>query len=214
MKKIHLLINKKNIQYNIERWNIWDCPILLITGLSGSGKTTYAQKFAKATGSTVISFDVLKFFEEASSESQNLLNCFLHEHSEIYNLVKIHWCKTDIKYSNDILYNYFCNIFFDFIVQYYKQRNTLVILEGIQIFTRLHPYKTYGMPLIVIGRSCLQSNINKIKRDYIIDKQTFNFLLYIMQTYLYHIKHCFAINRYICYYEILDNFDKNKFNSE
>ena len=45
--RIHLIKNQPNIHYNIKCWKKSDCPLLLITGLSGSGKTTYAKKIAQ-----------------------------------------------------------------------------------------------------------------------------------------------------------------------
>ena len=209
--KIHLLHNKSNVQYNLNRWNINDCPILLIIGLSGSGKTTYAKKIAKTSNVQLVSFDVLKFLEDAPPESQEILKCFLKEHPEICNLINSHWSKTDSKFTNDVLYNYFCNVFFDFLMDYCQKRQIRIVLEGIQLFIRLHPYKTVGMPLVVIGSSSLQSHIYKLKRDYILEGNHFNFRKYIYQTYLYHIKQRFYINKYLFYYEVLDMYYNEKY---
>lgn len=204
--KIHFVKNQPNCYYNIDKWRIEECPLLLITGLSGSGKTTYAEKFAKKNNAVLVSFDVMKFYKNSSKESKQIMRFFLEKHPNIKKQIMIHWKKTDKLFSNDILYNYFCNMFFDFLMDYSKEQNKLIILEGIQIFVRLHPEKTSGMPLIVIGSSCLSSHIKKIKRDYSSKHKKINIFINIKDLYEYHLKQCYSLNKYILYYEIVGYF--------
>lgn len=198
--RIHLLKNECNTYYKLDFWNESDCPILLVIGLSGSGKTTFAKEFGKESNATLVSFDVLKFYDTAPQESQEILDIFLKTCPEIKRLINIQWKKTDKRNTNDKLYTYYCNAFFDFLINYSKQSNKKIILEGIQIFIRLQPEKTRGLPLIIIGRSSLKSSINKFKRDYMENRNTFYLFEYIKQEYLYHIKQYFYINKYISNY--------------
>ncbi len=199
--RIHLLKNECNTYYKLASWNLSTHPLILVIGLSGSGKTTFAKKYAIMSNITFVSFDVLKFYDEAPRESQEILDMFLKTCPEIKKLIKIHWKKTDKANTNDKLYTYYCNVFFDFLISYGRQTHKIIILEGIQIFVRLQPEKTMGMPLIVIGSSSLRSNVNKFKRDYIENRNTFNLFNYIKQVFQYHINQCFCINKYISYYE-------------
>lgn len=199
--KIHLLKNEHITYYNLERWNISEYPVLLVIGLSGSGKTTFANKFAKQTGSTLVSFDVLKYYNEASCESQKILDIFLETYPEIKRLINIQWKKTDASYTNDKLYSLYCVIFFDFILNYSKREHKTIVLEGIQIFVRVPPEKTIGMPMIIVGSSSFKSCKNKYKRDYLKEKKDFYLVSFISQVYTYHIKHRFVINKYVCYYK-------------
>ena len=164
--KIRLFKDEPPLCFNLEKWGINNIPILLVTGLSGSGKTTFAKKYALQHKAVCISFDVLKFYPQSSIESQQILNLFLKQYPDIQQFIDIQWSKTDKQNSNDIFFNYYCNVFFDFIVEYSKKNNIKVILEGIQMYVRLHPSKSAGLPLIIIRNSCLHSFCNKLRRDH------------------------------------------------
>ena len=161
--KIRLFKDEPPLCFNLEKWGINNIPILLVTGLSGSGKTTFAKKYALQHKAVCISFDVLKFYPQSSIESQQILNLFLKQYPDIQQFIDIQWSKTDKQNSNDIFFNYYCNVFFDFIVEYSKKNNIKVILEGIQMYVRLHPSKSAGLPLIIIRNSCLHSFCNKLR---------------------------------------------------
>ena len=158
----------------------------------------------KKNNAILVSFDVLKFYNEASEDSKKILDIFLESYPQIQKLIQTHWKKTDNIYTNDKLYNYYCNIFFDFLIEYSKKQSKRIILEGIQIFVRLHPSKTVKMPLIIVGSSCFKSSKNKFKRDFIEAQNKFSLYKYMHQLYLYHIKQYFDINKFILYYRICD----------
>ena len=106
----------------------------LITGFLGSGKTTFAKKYALQHKAVCISFDVLKFYPQSSIESQQILNLFLKQYPDIQQFIDIQWSKTDKQNSNDIFFNYYCNVSFDFIVEYSKKNNIKVILLFIHTY--------------------------------------------------------------------------------
>lgn len=200
--------------FRMDDWTSAISPLLLLTGLSGSGKTFAAQELADYYNIPWISFDVLKFHDQANSDSRKVLNLFLEKHTKIKSLVDCHWSKTDINYSNDILYNYYCNLFFDFIYDYALEIHKSFILEGIQIFVRLHPSKTVRFPLIVMGSSSLQSFRYKYKRDYLSKNPLQSFMLLPSDFYLYHVQQRKILNNYICYYETIIASEKNTINME
>lgn len=206
---IQLLKQQPPLYYNLKKWSSKNYPVLAVTGLAGSGKTTFAQKFAQKHDAIFVSFDVLKFYSDASEESQKILKIFLKEHPDIKKLIHIHWTKTDVNFHNDILYNYYCNIFFDFLVEYGLKNHQRIVLEGIQFFVRLHPSKSINLPIIIIRNSCMKSLINKIKRDYPVNyahkKKSVTFIYLIKDIYLYHIKQCFILNKYINYLSAIYN---------
>lgn len=119
--KIRLFKDEPPLCFNLEKWGINNIPILLVTGLSGSGKTTFAKKYALQHKAVCISFDVLKFYPQSSIESQQILNLFLKQYPDIQQFIDIQWSKTDKQNSNDIFFDYYCNVFFDFIVEYSKK---------------------------------------------------------------------------------------------
>ena len=81
--KIRLFKDEPPLCFNLEKWGINNIPILLVTGLSGSGKTTFAKKYALQHKAVCISFDVLKFYPQSSIESQQILNLFLKQYPDI-----------------------------------------------------------------------------------------------------------------------------------
>lgn len=106
--KIRLFKDEPPLCFNLEKWGINNIPILLVTGLSGSGKTTFAKKYALQHKAVCISFDVLKFYPQSSIESQQILNLFLKQYPDIQQFIDIQWSKTDKQNSNDIFFNYYC----------------------------------------------------------------------------------------------------------
>lgn len=202
--KIKVFKNIPNL-YNIQNWSVDKCPVLIVTGLSGSGKTTCTQKIAKKHDAIWISFDVLKFYDEAPVESKRILDSFVKDNPHIKSLIQINWRKTDSIFSNDILYDYYCNLFFDYIVEFAYKKKKLLILEGIQIFVRLHPLKTLGMPLIIIGSSSLRSFKRKFIRDSSKNSSIFSWLIDI---YIYQIKQRVLLNKYILYQESMTLYRK------
>lgn len=208
--KVHLLRDAQLIYYNIEKWDGNSSPLLLITGLAGSGKTTFAQKFAKHHHAICVSFDVLKFYPESSKQSQTILDLFLIKYPQIKKRIRIRWAKTDRINSNDILFNYYCNLFFDFLIEYSLQQKKKIVLEGIQIFTRLHPSKSAQMPIIIIRRSSVHSFCNKTKRDYFSKKNTlsnaFQLLKHIIaDIHIYYVTQRKNLNTYIEFLSIIQN---------
>lgn len=204
--KVRLLKTCAPIYYNLEKWDLTQSPLLLITGLSGAGKTTLAKKIAKRYHAICVSFDVLKFYPEASKESQMLLDIFLQDNPEIKKYICIKWAKTDSKNSNDILFNYYCNAFFDFLIEYGQQHKKKIVLEGIQMFVRMHPSKSIGLPIIIIRSSSIKSFFYKLKREVCQNSLVFQNLFkkhLIADTYTYYIKQRKLLNIYIIYLSII-----------
>lgn len=165
-----------------------------------------------------MSFDVLKFYFEAPRQSQEILDLFVEKHPQIKEYIRIHWAKTDKEYSNDFLFNYYCNLFFDFLIEYGKKTHQKIVLEGIQLFVRLHPSCSIGLPLIIIGSSSFQSFVNKIHRNYKEGHLPINILSlikYLFQdTYIYHLKQRMLLNRYIVYLSHVHQFILKETNNE
>lgn len=206
--KVHLLRTCQPICYNLEKWDATHSPLLLVTGLSGSGKTTFAQKFAECHRAICVSFDVLKFYPEASKQSQKILDLFLRKYPEIRKNIRMQWTKTDKANSNDILFNYYCNLFFDFLIEYSIQNKKKIVLEGIQMFVRLHPSKSAELPIIIIRSSGMHSFFNKLKRDYypknLLSNKDSRFFKHIIDDiYIYYIRQRRSLNIYIKYLSTL-----------
>ena len=163
----------------------------------------FAKKYAFEHKAVCISFDVLKFYAQSSKKSKEILDLFLEQHPDIQQYVDIHWEKVDRENSNNILFNYYCNIFFDFLVEYSIQNKIKIVLEGIQMYVRLHPSKSIGLPLIIIRTSCWNSFLNKIKRDHINTEKKQKWYcdvkIIFKDLYIYYIIQQKNLNSYIRY---------------
>ena len=90
------------------------------------------------------------------------------------------------------------------IIKYSKKNNIKVILEGIQMYVRLHPSKSAGLPLIIIRNSCLHSFCNKLRRDHFNHSGNRNRWYYSIKIifkdiYIYYMIQYHYINNYIVY---------------
>ena len=197
MKKIGLFISRDPIKINFCKWSINHYPILLVTGLAGSGKTTLCACLAKRYNAKSISLDALKFFDKSNKDSQNEVIHFLELYPEITDLIKKQWAKNDKYNTNDFLYKKYCLIFFDYLINKYKTSNKLIIIEGIQIFVRLPLNHCVSFPCCVLMKSSSKCMLSYILREYCYAKRKPSFITIIHEIYLYHIKQRNLLNKYI-----------------
>ena len=137
--KIRLFKDEPPLCFNLEKWGINNIPrdeLVVLTGLSGSGKTTFAKKYALQHKAVCISFDVLKFYPQSSIESQQILNLFLKQYPDIQQFIDIQWSKTDKQNSNDIFFNYyFLN---NVIIQQVLFLQELLLFQNVQPLIDVH----------------------------------------------------------------------------
>jgi uridine kinase len=174
-----------------------DCPILLLTGLSGSGKTYIGQNLKEKTKAILISLDALKFYDSADKQSRQFIDEFKRLYPEIIPLISIQWSKTDEKNTNDFKYTEYCCKFFNFIYEKSKNGQSLYIVEGIQIFVRIPWEQIKDFPTIIIGTSGLRSFYNTYKRDYVTKQKPMKLSLIWHEFKLYHNVQRKIINRFI-----------------
>lgn len=193
--KVKFFKNQTIITFNLENWNA-DNNILLVTGLVGSGKTSFVKQLSKTNKILSISMDALKFYGQADKFSQILIDEFTNIYPQIKPLIAIHWSKTDSKNTNDKLYTEYSNLLFDFICKKYRSSHQLVAVEGIQVFVRLSVDKCINNPCCVIRTSSVTSFLRYLHRDFIKTRK-FRFLYAIKTSFLYHIKQRYMLNRFL-----------------
>lgn len=200
LQAIAKLMNKYTINYFISKppliinSNIKDVknPVFLITGLAGSGKTTFGEIISRKNGYKLISLDALKFYDEANLESKKEIDKFISLYPNILPLIKNHWCETDRSHKNDLLYKKYCNIFFDYIVEKYHNSNEVLLIEGIQLFVRIPSQKLQSKTICVLRTSSLECCIRFVRRS---NKHISKFTL--EQLFTYHIKQKIMLNHFI-----------------
>lgn len=159
------IFNKNDNVYNFDDWDSGKSNILLITGLSGSGKTTMAFTLAKEYDAIVIQLDHLQCYErfrdnnyKMNSEDIKLVDKFLKSHKEYetseFNSITLDSFKSVF------------DIFFPWLLKTLeKDKKHRYIVEGIHIllFTKYSDIKKY--PLICINTPTYKSMIRHWIRD-------------------------------------------------
>lgn len=173
LNRINFFINSKNICFNIDKIDISNNNIIYVTGLSGSGKTTFAKKLSKEYKATLFELDHLGGFFGEYKQSKELIhsltNKFLEINSELKEIIR-KGKYIDLKIKHFAKYSYWTNKYVDFLLEYAKKKNELFIFEGTQIFKCISAKKISDSPIIIIGTSSFISMFRRLKRHYRVDK--------------------------------------------
>lgn len=160
-----VILNDKDFSNNFEKWENNKYPVLLITGLSGGGKTTLAFQLADKYKSEIVELDGLQFNWDNSKNQ--FLKEFINKNSEYREYLNNHWKDKDgILYREKLIkatkeYIHFC-------VSFALKNNIKTIIEGIQIYQLMYTkedliYMT-DKPIIIKGTSPLISKLRQFKR--------------------------------------------------
>lgn len=173
MNKINFFINIKNIYFNLDKIDILSNNVIFVTGLSGSGKTTFAKKLSKEYEATLFELDNLGGFFGEYKESEELIHSltaeFLNINYELREIIRQEKY-VDLKIKNFDKYIYWTNKYIEFLLKYAKEQKRIFVFEGTQIFKCISAEKISNNPLIIIGTSSFISMLRRIKRHYKIDK--------------------------------------------
>lgn len=165
-KKIKIFKNVENICINTidfsTRYNF-----LLVTGLSGSGKSTYTETLAQQYNATIITLDGF-----SQIYKDNKINEYTR--SLIYDFIKINpnlkeelkgdfWHKQ--KLNNFEKYKRWNILFFEFLIKNIMDKEQLFIIEGTQIFMTIDPKLIKKYPIIIVGTSDVKSFFRRINRQ-------------------------------------------------
>jgi len=159
----NIIIDSPNYMANIDKWENGKSNILLITGLSGSGKSTAAWALAEEYKATAIHLDMFqcyyRFKEEGiSNKSMEYVEKYLKLHPEANNIDF-----SDIRYKE---FGAIFNKFFSWLLsELKKDKKNKYVVEGahIMLFTS---YKSLDkLPIICLGTSLTKSTIRRWVRD-------------------------------------------------
>lgn len=202
MKKNYIKICKSKDDLQI---NINDFPnkskILIVTGLSGSGKSFCADQIAKEYGAIHFQIEWLIHTKHITEECAFILNTFFEKYPEIVELAKNKWnnCKNEDK--NELLKEYINKFFIHFLEV--KDPNKLYVVEGIQLFTLVDLDLIKDFPMLIKRTSSFKSLKNRLKRDLSKPKnkkvasKIKYFFKAILQSRLYQFKHRKKLNLFI-----------------
>lgn len=156
----HMLYMYKNynICININKWN--KNKILLITGLSGSGKTYLSNYLSNKHKAIHINLDDFEFHEK-------LFNKYLLTSGE--HLIKNYFIKNNIKFNKTINDDNFFKLFEQFInylYNYINSHNKLFIIEGIQIYgNHFNKNIINNSSIILINKPIIKVINDRLKRN-------------------------------------------------
>lgn len=172
--------------------------ILLITGLSGSGKSYLSKELSQKYNAISFQVEWLIHSKHISEECKEILTNFLNLYPEIIPYVENKWnnCKEEDK--NQLLKKYI-NLFFEYFLKS-KDDSKIYIIEGIQLFSLIDYELIKNFPIIIKGTSSFNSLKNRIKRDLLKrnkkDRPKYFFKI-LKQSKIYQFKHRKKLNAFI-----------------
>lgn len=159
------IIDKKNAELDIDMWKKdSDHNILFITGLSGSGKSTYARQLANEENATIIELDIFQCYDKFKNAgtrkndiSMKMVSEFLEDNPEM----------VDIDFSNIKLESFGDSFtkYFKWLLNKLHKSNERYIIEGIHIMLFIPYSDIKGEPIICIGTSMIKSFWRMWKRE-------------------------------------------------
>lgn len=157
----NIIIDKDDIVLNMNKWKREkDHNILLITGLSGSGKTSTSYEIANSKKAEVFQLDWLDSLDNITDYPKDAPNYGLKEYIKDNSSIKeLNW--GDDNYEKIIIDTFK-------LIKKFANLNTdkLFIIEGFQIYNKFNKsYITADTPIIVKGTSAVVSMLRRINRD-------------------------------------------------
>lgn len=154
-----VIFSKDDLYWNFENFESGKSNILLITGLSGSGKSTIAKQLSQKYKAEYVELDALWDLHDKFNYHKNK-NTIFYEYLKDKNLVdKVKESEINDEFYNKILVN-----FIEYCIS--KSKDRRIVIEGIQIY-EVYKEKARNYPLIIKGTSALKSFLQKsINREH------------------------------------------------
>ncbi len=203
--KIHLSKKQPDFCYNIQKFGV-DSNILLVTGLSGSGKSYLSKQLAQKYNAIIFQPEWLKHTKHVSPDCEKFLTSFFDKHPDIVELAKNKWNNAKSEDKNELFKKYI-NLFFVHFLQNMDPHKNYIV-EGLQLFTLIDFDLVKNYPIIIKGTPSFRSLKNRLKRDYQKRKdlplgQKIKFVFRVIkESKLYQFRHRKVLNNFIKQYTI------------
>ena len=174
--------------------------IVVVTGLSGSGKSYFSTNLAKETNASIFQPEWLIHYTHTADEHKPFLDAFIKKHG-IEEFVKNKWNNAKCEDKNQELKKYINLLVSEFLKN--ADPNKKYIIEGLQIFTIIDFELIKNYTIIVKGTSSFKCLSYRLKRDYQkrkklnFFKKTKWFFKCLHQSRLYQFKHRKLLNNFI-----------------
>ena len=159
----NLVLNNKDLEINLDKFESGKSNILLITGFSGSGKSTLASSLANKYKCTNYELDCLGFYLRGLLTKENAIG----NEDGLVAFIESKKIKPDkdMSYSDEAsLYREYIK----FLISYCKkQKDQKFIIEGLQLYETYKEGDSHitSCPMIIKGTSGLLSAIRAAKRN-------------------------------------------------
>ena len=165
------IFSTEDYEQNLDKWKPGGSNILFITGLSGSGKSSSADKLAKENNALKFEFDIFENRNGSFDRStKRIYEQLLNRNPKYKKILESDIARKDneIVYNNDYLQQKNAAIK-DLVRMCNADRAHLYIIEGIQIYEYLNPEFFKDKPLIIKGTSATKSFMRALKREGIVE---------------------------------------------
>lgn len=168
--KMPLLFSDKDIKYNLNKFLEHKVPVLWITGMSGGGKTTLANKIADETNADLLSLDTIKHFINLMISCDDEVNEIVSKDDNFYLIQKL-LKKDPDKYLEKPLHGKpYLELLCYLIKEVLKKHSNSnqIIIEGVQIADMFWFDKSFyneNSAIIIKGTSLATSFFRRLKRD-------------------------------------------------
>lgn len=176
-----ILISGKDLYINFKDNN---SKMILVTGISGSGKSVLSKELSKKYEYEIVSFDMIFGYEESRERTKLELD-ILNEFKNTY--------------PNYMSFDKFtiCNIFYDFVENYIINRDINIIFDGSQFLRRVDFNKIKDQRIVLKRTSLILSLFRRDRRNVGYIKKNNSFVRRIKEYYWLHIYNRKNIFRWI-----------------
>lgn len=159
------VINSEDIGFRLDKWNLKEYPILLVTGHSGSGKTTIARQIALQRGAMMVELDWFdNYFKYPKSPRDDnyeawklFTDCIVEAHNDApADTRKLgHVARTSLIKKTWMIFT-----------EKVRQQKKLAVCEGLQVVSLMAAFRDpFIWPCIIKGTSAVVSAIRRKDRD-------------------------------------------------
>lgn len=203
---IHMFRSQPHVSFSLANWCCGKEPVLFLTGLSGAGKTSLLQTLERQYRCTAITLDALRFYDNASANSQQAVDDFLALYPCIRKYVQKSWSSNTSGFCGEREYTKYTNLFVEFLAQQAVCKEQKYIIEGIQLFVRIPPKTLCGRPKIILGTSGLLCFWNAMQRDF--PRPSFLGLPRLLKRFFrYSVIQKIRLNYYLRYWQKTETFN-------
>lgn len=158
----NMILNKKDLEINLDKFKNGKTNVLLVTGFSGSGKSTLAKQLASKYKCSHYELDCLDFYLGKNMSLEDAIG----NEDGLVAFIKKKKLEPGKKLNNDEAKELYRE-YIKFLISWCKKQDGKFIIEGLQIYEVYEDGDTFitSCPMVIKGTSGLISAIRAAKRN-------------------------------------------------